>query len=234
MAYCVHCGVKLGPAEKKCPLCGVPSLDPLAQEAAEAEKPFPVHTKEQSLKLSRRYVLSLFSLLLLLPAGLCVLLDMLGGPLSWSVYPAGALLMVFIAAAVPLLFRRHRLNRTIVITGAALAGYLCLVEAFSGTEGWFLPIVLPALAILVMAVCLLIHLYRRGKASAASVAALALCMIGVLALVVELLCMQAGVSKSGLAWSPYVMSPCFFIALLILFITRNRALYDELLRRFHV
>ena len=49
MAYCVHCGVKLAPSETKCPLCGVPALDPLEKREEIAARPYPVRTPEQQL-----------------------------------------------------------------------------------------------------------------------------------------------------------------------------------------
>ena len=42
MAYCVHCGVKLGAGEKRCPLCQTPVYDP-----AEPEKPEPKAAEPQ-------------------------------------------------------------------------------------------------------------------------------------------------------------------------------------------
>ncbi len=232
MAYCVHCGVRLGDAEPRCPLCGTEVIDPALPRNPEASKPFPVRTPEQTLILNRRYALSLLSALLLLPAALCLLLDLLGGQISWSIYPAGVLLLCWIAVSLPLLMKRHRLYRTILITGATLAGYLFMVEQLSEAPGWFLPIVFPALALLMGAICLTIALIRKWKRSVLQVVAAALIQAGLLSLAVELLCAWQGIG-AALTWSQFVMAPCFFVALLIILISKNRPLFEELKRRLH-
>ena len=79
MAYCVHCGVKLGAGEKRCPLCQTPVYDPTEPEKPAAPKPYPVRTPEQELKRSKRFLLTLSALMLLAPAGLCFVIDPIDG-----------------------------------------------------------------------------------------------------------------------------------------------------------
>lgn len=234
MAYCVHCGVKLGEAEKKCPLCGTEAIDPSAPKDQEApRKPFPVRTLEQTLMVNRRYTITLLALLLLLPAAACIVIDLLSGGISWSVYPAGVLVLIWITVAVPLLLKRHRLYSTILISGATLGGYLFLVELVSGATGWFLPIVLPALALFIAMVCLMAWLVRSKRLRILRLMALGFLEIGILCIVVELLCVNAGVAGSSLQWSPYVIVPCVFVALVLYVISRSGPLSTELKRRFH-
>lgn len=233
MAYCVHCGVKLGGAEPRCPLCGTKVVDPQEPRDENAEKPFPIRTPEQTLKANRKYAVSLLSLLLLLPAAICLVLDLLTDGLSWSIYPAGVLALVWIVFAMPMLLPKHRMYSTILITGAALAGYLYMVEQVSNTPGWFLPIVLPALALFVAMICFTVALVRKWKVRVLLVAAAAISQAGLLALFVELLCIGYGVGGPSLSWSPYVLIPCLFVSLLMFVISRNRPLYDEVKRRLH-
>lgn len=231
MAYCIECGVKLGDAETKCPLCGTALPEERVQETKDV--PFPIRTSEQTLAVNRKYVLGLLSLLLLMPAGLCLLLDLTSGSLSWSIYPAGVLLLIWIAVAVPLLFKRHRLNSTILITGASLAGYLYMVSRLSGDPSWFLPIVFPALVLFITMVCLVVSLVRKHGLRTLPAISLSFFLFGALSLLVELLCIQAGVSEAPVRWSPFVLSPCIFISVLFYFISRNPAMAEELRRRFH-
>ncbi len=232
MAYCVHCGVKLGETERACPLCGTEAIDPAAPAKPSAPKPFPVRTPEQTLRLNHRYAVSLLTFLLLVPAAICLLIDMIGGGVSWSIYPAGVLALIWIVFTVPLLMRRHRLYSTILITGAALAGYLFMCERLSPSAGWFFPIVLPALTLFVAMICLEVALIRKWKVRVLVVVAVGFVLAGLLAFAVELLC-TLYVAGSAIHWSPFVMLPCFFIALLIFIIYRNEALYRELRRRLH-
>jgi len=230
MAYCVHCGVKLHEAQPQCPLCGVVAADPLAEHGPASPPPFPVRTPEQALRLNRKYAVTLLMLLLLLPAAGCLLLDLLSGNITWSIYPAGVLALSWIIVAVPLLMPHHRLYSTILITGAALAGYLYMIEKLSGTSDWFLPIVFPALMVFIAMVCVCVALARKRHARPLTVMIAALWEVGVLCLLIEVLCGGFDIARS---WSVFVMVPCFFMALLLFVISRNRPLSEELKRRLH-
>lgn len=234
MAYCVHCGVRLKEGEPRCPLCGTEARDPKAPAAGSpAERAFPVRTPEQTLQLSRRYAITLLSLLLLVPAALCVGFDLIGGGgIRWSIYPAGVLALIWIAVTVPLLFRRHRLYSTILITGGTLAAYLYMVALLNGDTSWFLPIVLPSLLLAIAMICLTVWLIRGKRLRLLRLAAAICIQIGLLCLCIELLCVRAGMGAS-LSWSPYVWVPCLFFALLLYVISRNGPLSAELKRRFH-
>ncbi len=232
MAYCVHCGVKMGQAEPHCPLCGTEAVDPAAAKADEGERSYPVRAPEQTLKINRAYSISVLSVLLLVPAGVCLLFDWLADGITWSIYPAGILSLSWIAVTTPFLVKRHRLYRTVLITAATLAGYLYLVEQVTGTRGWFFPIVFPALAIGVTLGCLTIAMRRKWKMRWMWITAAALVCVGALAVVIELLIVQQA-GGGAIAWSQFVLAPCLFLALLLYLISKNRPLYDELKRRLH-
>lgn len=233
MAYCVHCGVKLGEAEEKCPLCNTERCDPKEPFDESVPKPYPVRTPEQSLRINRRYAVGLLSALLLIPAGLCLLFDGINGGITWSVYPAGVLLLIWIAIAVPLLMRKHRLYSTILITGTTLAAYLYMLESLSGVHGWFLPIVLPSLAAAIAMLCFTVWLIRSKRVRILHIEAVILVEIGLLCGMVEALIIQSG-HAVHYTWSLFVIMPCFFLALLLYIVSRNGALSSELKRRFHL
>lgn len=232
MAYCVHCGVKLDDAETRCPLCGIEAFDPLSPRAQDIPKPYPARTPEQTLMMNRKYAISMLSLLLLIPAGLCLLLDLLGGGVSWSIYPSGILVLCWITVIVPLLMRKRRTYSTIFVAGTTLSGYLFMIERLSNAPGWFFPIVLPALALSLAMICFTIALVRKWKVRALAVFAAALAQVGALCLAVEVLCARHA-GGQALSWSPYVITPCVFFALLMYLIGRDRLLYEEFRRRFH-
>lgn len=231
MAYCVHCGVKLGQSEASCPLCGTEAHDPAEPFDPSVPKPFPVRTLEQTLLVNRRYAVSLLSLLLLVPAALCVVIDLLSEGISWSIYPAGVLVLIWIAVTVPLLMKKHRLYSTIVITTATLAAYLYMIAMLSQTES-FLPIALPSLALSLLMTCFTVWLIRSKRLRLLRLMAVIFMEVGILCFVVELLCVYAGAS-AAITWSPFVIMPCFFLALLLYVISRNGPLSSELKRRFH-
>ena len=234
MAYCVHCGVKLGESEKKCPLCGTPVLDPASPVPRETPRAYPVRTPEQDLKRNTRFLLLFTALMLLLPAGLCIVIDLLlGEGLSWSIYAAGAMILLFVSVAVPLLVSKFRAYFTVGTVFLCLNLYLFLVEQISGSQGWFLPIALPALALAAAGLAGLILLYRRGWLNKLTLPAALLLAAAAECLAIEWLCIRARGGAMHFVWSPFVMSSCVFIALALFFINSNRAVREEVRRRVH-
>jgi hypothetical protein len=234
MAYCVHCGVKLGDAESVCPLCGTPVIDPSEPERVPAEKSFPSHTPEQKLTMSRRYLLSLFTVTMLVPAGLCLLIDLLtSGRVTWSAYPSVALSLLFFGAAVPVLVKKYKLRLSIAVDGLMLSLYLFMCERMSQTRGWFFPVALPALALGCLMLLVLISMYTRKKTGIlTSIAASFLC-VAILCLFIELLSGLAFMGAVSLTWSPFVIAPCVFLSALLFFINGYKPLREEMRRRMH-
>ena len=234
MAYCVHCGVKLGSGEKRCPLCDTPVYDPADPHPAPAPKPYPVRTPEQELKRSRRFLITLFAVMLLAPAALCFVIDLLvSGRITWSGYASGALIMLFICSAVPVLLPRYQVYVSIGMDFLCLNGYLFLVERLSNTGPWFFPIALPALTLAAALITLITLLYRRGKLNKMTLLASIFAAIALECSVIEWLHSAAAHWLGGFGWSPFVLAPCLFISLSLFFINGNRAVREEVRRRVH-
>ena len=234
MAYCVHCGVKLGAGETKCPLCGIPVHDPLESQPAPAVKPYPIRTPEQDLRRGKKFFITLAALLLLGPALLCFLIDLLlTGGVSWSVYPMGALTLLFITAAVPILAGKYRTYLSLATGFATLSAYLRLVEAISGTGNWFYPIVLPALALGTLLTTVAIMLYRCDKLNKVSLLAVIFAFASLECLAIECLHTLALDGGVHFSWSPFAVAPCLFISLALFFINGNRSVREEVRRRVH-
>ena len=234
MSYCVHCGVKLGESELRCPLCGTVVLDPAEPEKPPVPRAYPVRTPEQELKKSKRFLLLLSALMLLLPAALCLVIDLLlTGAFTWSLYAAGALILLFITVAVPLLVRRSRAYFSVGTAFVCLNLYLFLVERQSGTQGWFLPIALPALTLAAVMITGVILLYRRGTLNKLTLPAAGLIAAALECLAIEWLCVLARGGEIRFVWSPFVQAPCVFIALALVFVNGNGTVREEIQRRAH-
>ena len=54
MSYCVNCGVKLAPSEKKCPLCGVPVVNPRDPWVEPSHRPYPKQVERVMHRIDRR------------------------------------------------------------------------------------------------------------------------------------------------------------------------------------
>lgn len=234
MAYCVHCGVKLGESERKCPLCGVPAYDPLAPRDPAAPRPYPVRTPEQELKRNKDYLQLLAGILLLGPAILCLVIDFLiTGTVTWSAYAACALALLYIAVTVPLQITRKRVYWSLAVSFLCLNAYLFLAERFSQSGSWFVPIALPAISLGTAMLAAIILFYRIGKLNKLTLLASALGAVGLLCLAVEWLIALKEGGGLRFSWSPFVLAPCLFVALCLLFINANRSVREEVRRRVH-
>ena len=232
MAYCVHCGVKLGGSESKCPLCGTPVLDPREPRDASVPRPYPVRTPEQELKRNKDYLQLLAGILLLGPAILCLVIDFLvTGTVTWSAYAACAMALLYIAVTVPLQITKKRVYWSLAVSFLCLNAYLFLAERFSRSGNWFLPIALPAIALATALLTAIILLYRIGKLNKLTLLASALAAVGLECVAIEWLCSLGNPLR--FTWSPFVLAPCVFVALCLTFINANRAVREEVRRRVH-
>ncbi|MBQ9264306.1 MAG: zinc ribbon domain-containing protein [Clostridia bacterium] len=234
MAYCVHCGVKLEEGVRQCPLCKTPVIDPAEPRREDAPRAYPVRTPEQELKRNKRYLLTWAALLLLLPAALCLVIDALtGGGLNWSIYAAGALVLLFVPTAVSLLVPRNKLYLSMLTSFVCLNGYLFMTEQLSGSDGWFFPIALPAITLGTAMIALITLLYRRDQLNKLTLLGAVLFAVAMQCLGVEWLHSLAQGQGARFLWSPYVVAPCIFVSLAIFFINANRPMREELRRRVH-
>lgn len=234
MAYCVHCGVKLGSGEARCPLCNTISIDPHEQKQQEKQAPlYPTRTQEQLLQRSKRYFLALFGILLLVPALLCLMIDLLiGGSVSWSIYAFTALVLLYISIAVPIWVDRYKAYFSIITSYICLMLYLKMVEEVSGSGHWFFPIVLPCVTVFIVLTLLITHLYKRNVLGKFTLFGAILAEIAVLCVIIELL-ISLYLDKAPFVWSQYAFAPCLFISLLIFFINSNQTIREEIRRRTH-
>ena len=233
MAYCVHCGVRLEQGIKTCPLCGTRNIDPNELKAAE-RRAYPERMLQQDLRRSRRFILELLAILLLLPAFLCVALDLLLTPsLTWSVYAAGALLMLYISVCVPICRQKHRTVTALAVSYTSLVCYLLVVEWFSASGPWMMTVVWPALTFaLIMALTACSGWMRRHLNKMTWPGAI-LTALGLECVVIEGLHSLNHLGRLFFFWSPCAFAPCVFIALLLFYINHNRALREEVRRRVH-
>jgi len=235
MSYCVECGVKLGEAEEKCPLCGTVLQNPIHPYNPRVPKPFPVRTKEQNLQMDRRYLLGLISMAMLMPAALCMVINLFfGGRITWSLYPVGALVLLFVALAVPILVKKHRIYITIISDALVLLGYLKMVELLSNVEGWFTPVVFPVIILATLMVLGITASIRQHQIRELAIPATILTLVALLSLAVELLVSSQVFKQLQVSWSPFVMLPCGFTALMLYLIQSHKPLRAELKKRLHI
>ena len=74
--YCVKCGVELADSEKSCPLCGTEVILPRNVKRELADPPYPPYPGAVTEGFSRSGVMSLITLLCLIPFTLCLIVDL--------------------------------------------------------------------------------------------------------------------------------------------------------------
>jgi len=235
MSYCVNCGVEMEKSQGKCPLCGTVVQNPMEPYDPRIKKMYPQRSAEQNLTINRRYYLLLIAIAFLVPAAVCFLLDWISGPgLSWSLYAIGAMVMVFVFFLGPGLLVKHKVYICIVLDGAAVCGFLALVEYLSGSGEWFSKIVFPLLVLTVFATLAMLASIRQKIIKGLIIPAVALVLIGILSVATELLIASNVEGHLALSWSPVVLVPCFLVALALFLIHMNQPLRSELHRRLHI
>ena len=232
MAFCVHCGVRLGEGETRCPLCGIVSVDPLSHQEPVSEKPYPTRTPEQEIRRGKRFFLTLICMMLLTPAAICLLCDIVpNGTLTWSLYPISALVLLFLTFLPPILVDTHKRLYACLTALVTLNVYLFLVERFSHTEGWFFPIALPAVLAAALMIGIIVLLRKLDKLNKISLLASILLANAIECVLVEVLCSHALTGAIAIHWSWFAFVPSLILSICFFAINANRPLRDEFRKR---
>ncbi|HSK69053.1 MAG TPA: RING finger protein [Candidatus Limnocylindria bacterium] len=233
MSYCVECGVKLAESQQKCPLCHTPVVNPNLPPDHAPQSPWP-EAEEPALKLDRGYAAQLSIMAVLIPMLAVLLLDILDGRGLWSPYAMGALALLWVYIAVPLVFRFKRPYPYVALDAAATVGYLWLVASLSGGMGWYRGIVMPMLVLLGAATLLMLLAWRRVQMPLLyRLAAMAL-VLGASLIAVEVILDLNARGRVMIGWSLYAAITVAVVALMLAGLEHNHTLKDEIRRRLFI
>ena len=159
MSYCVNCGVELAPDASRCPLCGTPAWKP----DETAPRYFP--TKPAVVPPASRRAAALLLTAMLASVSLCCgLLNLiLATAHPWSLYVAGAAVMLWIWFALPMLARGIPIFFRLTADVAAVGIYVWIISVALHGGRWFRGLVLPMLGWACVVVFLLSFLLRDGS-----------------------------------------------------------------------
>lgn len=236
MAYCVNCGVKLTPPETVCPLCGVEMYNP-KETHVECRSRYP-QKMERISAVNRQFAAMTLSLLLLAPACICLLLNLLlfsGYP--WSLFVIGSLCLIFLFFLLPILFKNPHPLLCVAIDTVAVGVFLLMVDIFCtpGQWRWFLLLGLPLAAGAGLIVLVLIFLSRFSYFKPVlRITAYTLFFIGVYTVGIEMLLLGFFSAPCVPIWSWIPFAACLFTAFFCLFLNKSRRWQEAVHKRFFV
>ena len=142
--------------------------------------------------------------------------------------------MLWIWTVPPLLWRKMPFLVRVFINLCAVSLYVLLIALASGGLEWYVHLALPILftgAVLVIAVCFLIH---GGKRSILSSCVIVLAAVGLLCMAVEFFVDRFLTGSWDPAWSLIVLAVCVGFCVPLVVVRCVPSLREEARRRFHL
>ena len=230
--YCVNCGVKLGDAEKSCPLCGTAVFHPDIP-LPQGEPLFPPE-QYPAPQVSSRGGQIILTALFLIPLLICLQCDLLvKGGITWSGYVAGALIMAYVVLVLPQWFPRPNPEIFCPVTFLAAGLYLLYIN-YAVNGDWFLSFALPvtgAVGLVCTAVAALLRYLRRGRLYIFGGAMIAL---GAFMPLMEFLLCVTFEPIRFYGWSVYPLTVLLILGGMLIFLAVNRRAREKMEKRFFI
>lgn len=218
--YCIKCGVKLADTENKCPLCNTAVYHPDI-DRKEAPPLYPSGRMPKSPSRSK-ILCGAIIILFLFPAVVCFLADFqINHMINWSGYVLGALIIGYVAFALPMWFKKPNPVIFTPCTFAAIILYLWYINFATGGK-WFLSFAFPitgGLCLIVCALVTLLYYLRRGRLYVFGGFSM---LMGGLILLIEVL-LDLTFSLNFIGWSFYPLAVLFLVGALLIYLAINRS-----------
>lgn len=212
--YCIKCGVELSDTKKACPLCGTVPYHPDIEETG-AIPPYPPFVKPEK-KMNRTLTLLLLTLLYSLCAAQIVLCDVvISSRLSWSLYAVGGMVLFYVAACLPLWFKKPN---PVIFTPcffAAAEVYLLMINLLNGGS-WFLSFAFPVAGIAGLIVTAVVALIKYIKKGYFYIIGGAIIAIGAYVVLVEIFATVTFKLAEFHMWSFYPASGCLLLGMALI------------------
>jgi hypothetical protein len=230
--FCVKCGVELAASEAKCPLCGTVVYHPdITQPAERPTFPPNAQPKMKVNRFGALLIITAVYLMLILQLLVCDI--SIFGSLTWSLYAAGGMLLVYIIAILPMWFRRPNPVIFVPCDVAVIALYLLFIDLQTGGK-WFLSFALPTVGTLGLIVTAVITLFRYVKRGYFYILGGALIATGLSVVLIEFLLNLTFTFKKFFFWSSYPLIGCTLIGIALIVIGICRPLRESLAKKFFV
>ncbi len=232
MPYCVICGVETD--EKTCPLCGTAIIIPNSHKKDEKDDalyPYPDRIDEIYHKIDIKYARHLSMLLMSVPAGVVLLVNLISsGAIDWSLYVIGALICVYCWLLVPIFYRFKRPYPYVAIGIISLIGYLFIIANMNDGMKWFLDLALPITIASFAYILPFVVAVRRLEWQPLLRAAAASVLTGIFLMSLDFIC-DLYIGSVQLNWSLYALLPLLALSGLFLLLEKKEGLKNEIKKR---
>ena len=230
MSYCVNCGVKLASSEKKCPLCNTVVYNPNIKE--DTYHPNYSDKIEKIKSINLRYIVKLSVIVLLILGIISVFCDLIiTKSISWSIYVICSILYLSCHLSF-IMGKGIKIPMLLELVGSEL--FLLVITYLNDGLLWYKYLAMPFIFILWLYVVLCIYLVKRKTKSLLRRIAICLMFSSITLIIIEILIDLYLRGVISLSWSIYAMLPISIISTLILILSYNRKLLDEIKQRIFI
>ena len=230
MSYCVNCGVKLASSEKKCPLCNTVVYNPNIKE--DTYRPNYSDKIEKIKSINLRYIVKLSVIVLLILGIISVFCDLIiTKSITWSIYVICSIL--YLSCHLSFIMKKGiKIPMLLELVGSEL--FLLVITYLNDGLLWYKYLAMPFIFILWLYVVLCIYLVKRKTKSLLRRIAICLMFSSITLIIIEILIDLYLRGVISLSWSIYAMLPISIISTLILILSFNRKLLDEIKQRVFI
>lgn len=226
--YCVNCGVKLADTEKTCPLCNAVAVRPEFKQ--QPTRPLYPSNRLPKPGSGSKALSGAILILYLIPLAVCFFADyQFNDELDWFGYAAGALILGYIAFALPLWFRKPNPVVFVPCNFVATAIYLLYIDL--ATDGsWFLSFALPVTGVVCLITCTVVTLLYYLKKGKLYIIGGALIALGGAMLLIEFL-MSITFPIGFMGWSVYPLTVFVLFGGFLIYLAINRVTREMMERK---
>ena len=204
--YCIKCGVRLADTEKKCPLCNTVVFHPDFEQ--KGERLLYPNDKMPKSHSNPKAINGAVIVLFLIPILVCFFADwFLDGRIEWFGYVSGALMLTYVAFALPFWFKKPNPVILVPCNFVAAAIYLLYINLATGGN-WFLSFALPVVSGICLITCTVVTLIYYLRKGILYILGGAFMALGAFILLVEFL-MKLTFGLQFIGWSIYPLVVLF-------------------------
>lgn len=230
MSYCVNCGVELEKGCPECPLCDTPVINPREKGDCAPKSVYPEIINIPK-SLSKKYLVFVLSLVMLIPNLVLIVLNIFVFESSVVKYIAGGFCVAWIWFLFPLLWKKQIPVISLGIDAVALLVYLHMFKIYGDDNGWFSSIVLPVV-IALWAICNLFIFWLKKPRSKPLIAIAVLGAINVMSFVIEICMNMFYNGKLQITVSLVMTACCVSLMIFFAFLEKSRRLKAWVSRKF--